>query len=96
MTDLAFHIRQFVPAAEGAELEHRIALLNARSCAGELVGQAIGDMAYSTARDALDIAQAFVFAEAPAARLQIALQLCRHLVMAAYLADHLEDEGGMA
>ena len=30
---LAFHIRQFVPAADGEELEHRAALLKARDYA---------------------------------------------------------------
>jgi hypothetical protein len=33
MTDLVFHIRQFVPTAEGAELDHRMALLKARDYA---------------------------------------------------------------
>ncbi len=38
MTDLAFHIRQFVPSAEGVELDHRAALLKARDYAAALRG----------------------------------------------------------
>jgi len=96
MTELVFHIHQFVPAAEGKELEHRIALLSARDHASHLIAQVLNEKAYQHAHDAHDLAGAFVFAEVSEARLKIALQSCRHLVMAAYLADHLESEGGIA
>ncbi|WP_095012689.1 hypothetical protein [Tsuneonella mangrovi] len=93
MSDLAFHVRQFVPAAEGTELEKRIALLSARDYASGLLGQVLGDLAYNYAHDAHAIAGTFVFADVPPLRLELAVKCCRHLVMAAFLADHLEDEG---
>ncbi len=93
MTDLAFHIRQFVPDADGAELEHRKALLKARDYAAALRGQTVGQLAYSHACDAHEMAGEFVFADAPAVRLEIAVKYCRHIVMAAFLADHLQGEG---
>lgn len=93
MSDLAFHVREFVPAAEGPELEHRIALLKARDYAAALKGQAISDRAYDHACAAHEMAGAFVYAEVPADRLKIAVAYCRNLVMAAYLGDHLDSEG---
>lgn len=95
MTDLTFHIREFVPDADGAELEHRKALLKARDYAAALRGQTVGQLAYSHACDAHEMAGDFVFSQAPAARLELAVKYCRYIVMAAFLADHLE-RGGAA
>lgn len=93
MTDLTFHIRQFVPDAKGEELEHRAALLKARDYAAALRGQAQSALAYSHACDAHEMAGDWVFAFAPKERLELAVKYCRHAVMAAFLADHLEDGG---
>ena len=93
MTDLAFHIRHFVPEATGEELEHRTALLKARDYAALLRGQARGQLAYSHACHAHEMAGDFVFAKVPNVRLELAVKYCRHIVMAAFLADHLESEG---
>ncbi len=96
MTDLSFHIRQYVPDATGEELEHRKALMKARDYAAALRGQTLGQLAYSHACDAHEMAGEFVFAPVPIARLDLAVKYCRHIVMAAFLADHLEGEGGGA
>jgi len=93
VTDLAFHVRQFAPAAEGEELRHRVALLKARDYAASLRGQCIGERASDHACDAHEMTGAFVFADVPIARLRIAVEYARHMVMAAFLADHLESEG---
>lgn len=93
MTDLALHVWQFVPDASGDDLEHRTALLKARDFSAALRGTAIGVIAGNNAADAHEMAGAFVFAPVPTARLEIAVKYCRHMVMAAYLADHLECEG---
>jgi len=94
MSDLAFHVRQFVPdCADGQEMEHRTALLKARDFAAAQRGKVTGDWAIQLACDAHDTAGAFVYADVPADRLKIAVALCRNLVHAAYLADHLESEG---
>jgi len=93
MSGLTFHIHQFAPAADGLELEHRTALLNARDYAAALRGRVVGQLAHNHACDAHEMAGEFVFAEVPLARLEIAVKYCRHMVMAAFLADHLEAEG---
>jgi hypothetical protein len=94
VSDFAFHVRQFAPDAEGEELEHRTALLKARDYAASLRGNTLGERAFCHACDAHEMAGAFVFAEVPIARLRIAVEYCRYMVMAAFLADHLESEGG--
>ena len=93
MSELTFHIRQFTPNAEGVELEHRIALLKARDYASSLLAQVTSDLAYDLASYAHTMAGIFVFAEVPTARLEIAVKYCRHIVMAAFLAEHLVTEG---
>lgn len=90
MSDLSFHVREFVPAAEGEELEHRIALLKARDYASALKGQALDDTAYDLACLAHEVAGEFVFADASLPRLKIAVTYCRNLVQAAFCATHLE------
>ncbi|WP_271077902.1 hypothetical protein [Aurantiacibacter sp. MUD61] len=95
MTDLAFHVRQFVPnCADGEELEQRTALLVARDYAADLRGKVWSRTALHHAADAHELAGAMVFADVSADRLKIAVAYCRNLVHAAFLADHLEREGG--
>ncbi len=91
---LAFHIREFVPDASGEELEHRTALLKARDYAAAVRGQATSRLAYDHACSAHEIAGDFVFADVSADRLKIAVSYCRNLVHAAYLAEHLDSDGG--
>lgn len=92
MSDLSFHVRKFVPAAEGEELEQRIALLKARDYASALKARVASDRAYDFACAAHEAAGDFVFAEVPLARLKIAVSYCRNLVQAAFSAEHLEGE----
>jgi len=94
MSDLAFHIRHFVPDAEGADLEHRITLLKARDFAAGLRGNTVSRRAYDYACDAHEIAGDFVFSKAPPQHLEVAVGCCRHLVMAATLIEQLDEEGG--
>ena len=93
MSDLAFHIRQFAPDAQGDELEHRMALLKARDYAASLRGQCPSERAADHACDAHEMAGAFVFAPVPVPRLKMAAAYCRCMVQAAFLAAHLDEEG---
>lgn len=96
MSELTFHIHEFVPGAEGVELQHREALLKARDYATALCSDAVSRRAYEMACDARDMAGEFVFADVPVKRLEIAVKFCRFSVMAAMLADHLDYEGTAA
>ena len=93
ISDLAFHILQFAPGAEGEELEHRTALLKARDYAAWLRGRCQSERGFDHASDAHEMAGAFVFAPVPVARLEIAVAYCRCMVQAAFLAAHLDEEG---
>jgi hypothetical protein len=93
MSDLSFHVRQFVPECEGEELEHRTALLKARDYAAFLRGKVTSDTALDHAVAAHDMAGAFVYADVSSDRLKIAVAYCRNLVHAAFLAEHLDSEG---
>lgn len=94
MSDLALHVRQFVPAcADGDEMAQRTALLKARDYAARLRGTTISEMALAHAAEAHEIAGAFVFANVPIDRLKIAVAYARNLVQAAFLVEHLEREG---
>jgi hypothetical protein len=93
MSDLAFHIRQFVPdCQDGDEMEQRQALLKARDYAVSLIPTRRELIAMDHAIAARDVADAFVFADVPVARLKIAVSYCRHLVQCAFISDHLERE----
>ena len=92
MSDLAFHINSFCPAAEGDELQERIALLKARDYAAALKPNMRSDWAYDLSCAAHEAAGHFVYAQVPTNRLKIAVNYCRNLVQAAMLADHLEGE----
>lgn len=94
MTDLSFHVREFVPeCADGEEMELRTGLLKARDFAAAQRGKVFSDWGINLACEAHDMAGAFVYADVPTDRLKIALAYCRNLVHAAYLAEHLSEEG---
>ncbi|TXH00855.1 MAG: hypothetical protein E6R09_07765 [Rhodocyclaceae bacterium] len=92
MSDLSFHVRQYVPTANGADLESRVALLKARDWAAVMRSQVDSDFARQLVVEAHETAGAFVFAkdETPE-RLAFAVKLCRHLVGAAVIAEQLEN-----
>lgn len=89
---LIAYVRQFVPNASGEELQHRLALVKARDYAAALRGNTASHIAHNHACDAHEVAGQFVFADVPSKRLEIAVKYCRHTVMAAFLADHLDSE----
>ena len=91
MSDLSFHVRQFVPNAEGEELELRNALLKARDYAAALRGRAASELACNLACEAHELAGAFAFAETSIPRLKMAVGCCRNLVQAAMYADGLAE-----
>jgi hypothetical protein len=92
MTDLSSHIRQYLPDAQGEELEHREALLKARDWAAALRGRTNTVRAFNLAVDAHEVAGEFVFAQGETPqRLAFAAKLARHLVAAAMLAEQLDD-----
>lgn len=93
MTDLSFHIRQFVPDAQGEELEHRQALLTARDYAAALRGSVHSEWALTLAAEAHEAAGAYCFADESCDRLKIVVGYCRNLVHAAMLADWMDREG---
>lgn len=90
MSDLAFHIREFVPACNGKELEQRQALLKARDYAAMLRSRAINELARQHAIDAHEMAGAFVYADVSVEHLIMVVAYCRNLVHAALLLDNLE------
>ncbi|MGX7952433.1 hypothetical protein ACWPM1_07675 [Tsuneonella sp. HG249] len=90
MSDLSFHVRQFVPDCEGVELELRQSLLIARDYAADLKSKATSGLAYDQACSAHEMAGLFVFADASTDRLKIALAYVRNAVHASFLAEHLD------
>jgi hypothetical protein len=91
----AFHVRAYLPEAEGEELEHRIGLLKARDYAARLRGQVTSAASQEHAANAHEIAGAIVFN--PRIRgtdLKVAVDYCRCLVKAAMYADQLFWEAG--
>jgi hypothetical protein len=96
MTDLAFHVREFLPECQGEELEQRKSLLVARDYAADLRGKVWSRTALEHAATAHELADYFYKDEtASPDRLKIALAYCRNLVHAAFLVDHLEQEVGL-
>lgn len=93
MTDLSFHIQTFLPDCAGEELEQRTALLKARDYAALLRSQVASQRALEHAVDAHELAGTFLYADVSPDRLKIAVAYCRNMVHAAFLADHLDDEG---
>jgi len=93
MSDLAFHVRKYVPdCLDGDEMERRKSLLTARDYAVMLITRTKAEIATDHAIAAREVADAFAFSDVPLARLDIALSYCRHLVQCAFIADHLERE----
>lgn len=81
--------------AVGTAEEHRAALSTARDYCNKLTTTVMAPQAYAYATEAREIAETYMNAEVPAARLRIARDLARNLVMAAFLADHLDScDGG--
>ena len=93
MTDLSFHIRQFVPDAEGEELEHRQALLVARDYAAMLRSRVQTEWAITLAAEAHETAGTYAFADTSCDNLKTITAYCRNLVQAAMLADWFDREG---
>ena len=94
MSDLSFHVRQFVPeCADGEEMELRTALLVARDYAAMLRSRVHPEWALTLAAEAHDMAGEYAFAIAPLDRLKAVRDYCRNLVQAAMLADWFEREG---
>lgn len=88
-----FHIHQFMPECDGDELEHRIALLKARDYAGMIRCKPIGEIARSHAVDAQEAANHFFHdAGASVQELKLAVDYCRHLVQAAFIAEQIDPE----
>jgi hypothetical protein len=92
MTEL--RARHAAAAREDAKAadEHRAALSVAREYCNNLTATVTTPSAYDYATDARHLAEMFMHAPAPTPRLKIARDLARHLVMCAFLADHLERE----
>lgn len=93
---LVVHVHEFVPKAEGEELEQRIALLKARDYAAMLRGQTNGYHSYQHACDAHEIAGEYVYADAHLTDLKLAVSYARNLVQAAMIAEQLEAEGAVS
>ena len=93
MTDLAFHIGQFFPEAQGEELEHRQALLVARDYAAMLRSRVRSEWAITLAAEAQEVASTYAFAEASLDQLKNVTAYCRNLVQAAMLAEWFERDG---
>lgn len=89
----AFHVRSYLPEADGEELEHRINLLKARDYAAKLRGQLQTPWGQSHATDAHELAGAILFKPGiDNTHLKAAVDYCRALVKAAMLADLLDWE----
>jgi hypothetical protein len=88
-----FHVRQYVPDADGLELERRVNLIKARDWAAKLRGQYDSHLASNLCCEAHEIAGQFVFDErATEPRLHLALMACRRLVGAAMAIENLDWE----
>lgn len=88
---LAFHVRHYLPEAEGEALKHRCDLIKARDYAAFLRGRAVTPRAQEHAIEAHEIAGTYVFAEqATEAQLSAAVSYCRALVKAAMAADLID------
>lgn len=91
MSDLSFHVREFLPdCQDGEEMELRKALLKAREYASVLKPRVASDAAYDLACQAHEVAGQYVYADVSTGRLEIARNLCRALVQAAMCTEHLE------
>lgn len=93
MSDLSFHVRQFVPdCADGEEMELRTSLLVARDYAAMLRSRVDTEWALTLAAKAQDMAGTFAFAKTSLDRLKVVRDYCRNLVQAAMLSDWMDRE----
>lgn len=93
MSDLAFHVQQFIPECDGEELELRKALLTAREYASMIRCKPIGELARCHAIDAQQAADHFFHDKgASVTELRLARDYIRHLVAAAMIAEHIDPE----
>jgi hypothetical protein len=89
-----WHIREMLGReCDGEELEHRTALLKARDYAALLRARTQCREATDYAADAHEIAGEALYADLPAERLAVVVQICRNLVNAARGFDLLEMSG---
>lgn len=94
MTDLAFHVRHFIPeCVDGEEMELRKALLIARDYAAMLRSRVSSEWSLALVAEAHETAGEFAFGETSLDRLKVARDYCRNLVQAAMLADWFERGG---
>lgn len=90
---LVYHVQQYIPGADGKELEHRIALLKARDWSAALRGRTTSFLATELAIHSHEIAGGMVFrVHETIPRLETAAELCRRLVAASLAADCLSNE----
>ena len=90
MSDLSFHVKQFVPASKGSDLEHRISLLQLRDYAAAMRSRTACEHALSLAAFAHDVAGDYVFADVPEPCLKLARNYCRAILQAALAAESME------
>lgn len=94
MSELSFHVRQFVPdCADGEEMELRTALLVARDYAASLRSRVGTGWSLTLAAEAHEMAGEYAFAEASLDGLKVTRDYCRNLVQAAMLADWFARHG---
>ena len=86
------HVREYVPNASGEELKQRVSLLATRDMAAALRGRTECSFAQNLSCEAHELAGGFVFAaNETTQRLTLAAKLARHLVVAAVLAEQLDE-----
>lgn len=96
MTNLAFHVRQFLPdCSDGEEMELRKSLLVARDYSAMLRSRVGTEWSLALAAEAHETAGEFAFGETSLDRLKVARDYCRNLVQAAMLADWFERGGAV-
>lgn len=92
---LAFHVRSYLPDAEGKSLEYRVKLIEYRDRAAIIRGQTTSRLAIELAAEAHERAGAVVYAaDEPEQRLEMTVILCRRLIGAAMAAEQLDEGGG--
>jgi hypothetical protein len=92
MSALVDHIRQFVPGADGEDLEHREALVVARDYAAYLRSRVRSELAVMLAAEAQDIASTYAVADVSCDELKNVTDYCRNLVHCAFKAEWYDRE----
>lgn len=91
MSDLSFHVREFVPACkDGDEMLLRVGLLKARDYAAAVRGRSLSGHACDLAATVHDVAGEYVFADVSTAQLKMALTYCRAIMQGALTAESME------